>query len=55
MANFCRLIDHNLCPNIPNINGCANSSSVIIQRCCTCFDLLVQSSVGRATSLQKVC
>ncbi len=25
----------------------------IIQRCCTCFDLLVQSSVGHATSLQK--
>ncbi len=28
---------------------------VIIQRCCTCFDLLVQSSVGHTTNLQKAC
>jgi hypothetical protein len=26
---------------------------IIIQRCCTCFELLVQSSVGGAKSMQK--
>jgi hypothetical protein len=26
---------------------------IIIQRCCTCFDLSVQGSVGHARSLQK--
>ncbi len=31
------------------------SKLIIIQRCCICFDLLVQSSVGRALSMQKVC
>jgi hypothetical protein len=27
MANFCRVIDQNFCPNTPNINGCTNSKS----------------------------